>query len=283
MNPVVYIDTNGATTGTDLDKGTATNPVNNLTDARTIADREGISTFKFKGALTLTQNYSDWAFIGLGSEADNTINFNAQTVNRTFIRNATVTGTMTGKIELQECSLVAIVGFEGIARYCGLQNTTQFADNAKIVMENCYSEVAGTNTPTFDIGANNTVSVRHYAGGIKIENFTAGCTGTIDLDSGHAVFDVTDTGGTMVLRGVGHYTDQGSTGMTLVTDGLVQGKDVSVTRKILANRMETDPDTGVLTIYDDDGSVLITASIFEDVAGVQAYRGQGAERRNKLS
>jgi hypothetical protein len=282
-NPVVYIDTNGATTGTDLDKGTATNPVNNLTDARTIADREGISTFKFRGTLTLDQNYSDWAFLGLGSETDNTVNFNSQTVNRTIVRNATVTGTMTGKIELQECSLVAVVGFEGVARWCGLQNTTQLANNAKVVFETCFSEVAGTNTPAFDIGTNCNLNVRHYSGGLKLENFTAGCTGTVDLDSGHLVLDGTDLGGTLVVRGVGHLTDQGSSGMTIVTDGLVQGTDTSLTRKILVNRLETDPVSGVLTIYDDDNTPLGTAQLFEDVSGSQTYRGSGAERRNKLS
>lgn len=280
----VYIDTVNGVSGTDGTQGQPTNPVNNLTDAYTIAQRENLTTYKFKGALTLDRNYSDWAFLGLGSEADNDIIFNGQTVNRALFQNCTVTGTMVGSVELFECSLIAVVGFDGVARWCGLQNTTQLANSAKAVFDNCFSEVAGTNTPAFDLGTNCNLNCRHYSGGIKVENSTSGCTGTIDLDSGHVVLDSTDIGGTLVIRGVGHLTDNGSTGMTLVTDGLVQGKDVSQTRKILANQMRTDPDTGVLTIYDDDDTtVLFTASLYEDVAGVQTYRGQGAERRNKLS
>jgi hypothetical protein len=59
--------------------------------------------------------------------------------------------------------------------------------------------------------------------------------------------------------------------------------DSVLSRKILQNRLETNPSTGVLTVYDDDDSVLLTGNISEDVAEVQAYRGQGSERRNRLT
>jgi hypothetical protein len=49
------------------------------------------------------------------------------------------------------------------------------------------------------------------------------------------------------------------------------------------NKMITDPDTGVLTIYDSDGvTPLVSGNIFEDKAGLVPYRGKGAERREKL-
>lgn len=53
--------------------------------------------------------------------------------------------------------------------------------------------------------------------------------------------------------------------------------------KILRNKMITNPSTGVITIYDDDGTTpLLTANIYEDASGAQPYRGQGAERRDRL-
>jgi hypothetical protein len=53
---------------------------------------------------------------------------------------------------------------------------------------------------------------------------------------------------------------------------------------VLRNKMITNPSTGVCTIYDDDGTtVLLTGNIFEDVAGAQPYRGQGADRRDRLT
>jgi hypothetical protein len=53
--------------------------------------------------------------------------------------------------------------------------------------------------------------------------------------------------------------------------------------KILRNKMITDPTTGTLTIYDDDGVTPLVAGLtYEDAPGTQTYRGQGAERRERL-
>lgn len=55
-------------------------------------------------------------------------------------------------------------------------------------------------------------------------------------------------------------------------------------RKVLLNRMETDPNSGVLKVYDDDdATVVFTANVYEDVAATVPYRGRGIERRDKLA
>lgn len=54
--------------------------------------------------------------------------------------------------------------------------------------------------------------------------------------------------------------------------------------KIARNKMVTDPATGVLTVFDDDGvTPLLTANIFKDAAGTTPYDGTGAERRERLA
>ena len=60
---------------------------------------------------------------------------------------------------------------------------------------------------------------------------------------------------------------------------------VALIQKILRNRTETNPATGTITVYDDDGTTpLLTASLFEDVAGSAPYDGTGApNRRNRLA
>jgi hypothetical protein len=55
-------------------------------------------------------------------------------------------------------------------------------------------------------------------------------------------------------------------------------------QKLMKNRMETNPTTGVMTIYDDDDvTPLLTGNIYEDVLATQIYRGRGMERRNRLT
>jgi hypothetical protein len=58
---------------------------------------------------------------------------------------------------------------------------------------------------------------------------------------------------------------------------------LKIASQILRNKQVTDPATGVMTVYDDDGTtVLFTANLFQDAAGAVPYAGEGAERRERL-
>jgi len=62
------------------------------------------------------------------------------------------------------------------------------------------------------------------------------------------------------------------------------GNIILLIQKILRNKTVTDPSNGTITVYDDDGvAELLTANLFEDVAGTQAYRDKGADRRERLA
>ena len=53
---------------------------------------------------------------------------------------------------------------------------------------------------------------------------------------------------------------------------------------ILRNKTITDPTTGVMTVYADDGvTPLLTGQLYEDVGGSKQYRGSGADRRERLA
>jgi hypothetical protein len=68
--------------------------------------------------------------------------------------------------------------------------------------------------------------------------------------------------------------------------GLTVSQDARLTRieKILRNKLITDPATGTMRLYDDDGTtLLLEADVFQDAAGTTPYQGQGAERRERLT
>jgi hypothetical protein len=73
------------------------------------------------------------------------------------------------------------------------------------------------------------------------------------------------------------------------TSGLTSEESTDLARietveKVLRNKTVTDPDSGVQIIYDDDSATpLFQADLYEDVSGEQPYRGQGAERRDRLA
>jgi len=84
----------------------------------------------------------------------------------------------------------------------------------------------------------------------------------------------------------GQVIETGVSGLTSAESSQLDGIDITLTvlRKLQMNRLETNPTTGVLTIYDDDdSSVLYSGNIYEDVLASQLYRGSGLERRNRLT
>ncbi len=59
---------------------------------------------------------------------------------------------------------------------------------------------------------------------------------------------------------------------------------VSDVAQLLRNKVVTNPATGVMTIYADNGTdVLFSANVYEDVAGSSPYVGHGANRRDRLA
>lgn len=86
--------------------------------------------------------------------------------------------------------------------------------------------------------------------------------------------------------GVPDVVETGVSGLTTAESNalLTLPGTVSTIEKIARNKMITDPATGVLTVYDNDGSTpLLTANIFKDAAGTVPYNGTGAERRERLA
>lgn len=58
---------------------------------------------------------------------------------------------------------------------------------------------------------------------------------------------------------------------------------IALAEAILRNKTITDPTTGVMTVYATDGvTPLLIGQLYEDTTGTQTYRGQGAERRERL-
>lgn len=69
--------------------------------------------------------------------------------------------------------------------------------------------------------------------------------------------------------------------------GLDQAQDATLTliRKFLQNRIDTNPTTGKIVLYDDNNAVLLQADLFEDVDGAKPYSATSAriDRRNRLT
>lgn len=108
-------------------------------------------------------------------------------------------------------------------------------------------------------------------------------TGNLFVDGGGV--PVVSTLGTYQVN-VNYTVPVQAQGIATGGSGLSGAQDARLARieKFLRNKRITDPVTGKQTIFDDDNStVLGEGDLFEDVAGTQPYRGQGAERAERLA
>ena len=88
-----------------------------------------------------------------------------------------------------------------------------------------------------------------------------------------------------VTAAVGGIAGAESIGLFHVLNNNLDDEDLRLVliTKLLRNKFITDPVTGIATLYDDDGiTPLLSGQLWENAGATQTYRGQGAERRERL-
>ena len=130
--------------------------------------------------------------------------------------------TATGEAHFVDCEFVTGTLAQSHFKFCGLGGTLTLSAAANYTMSNCYSQVPGSPTPIIDFGAavgNTGLSMRHYSGGIEVQNYGATGTDTMSLEgNGQLVIAASCTGGTIYIRGNFKVTDNAGGAVTLVYD-----------------------------------------------------------------
>lgn len=286
----VTIDVTATVSGTTFPFGTRAFPVNNIADALAIASVRGISTFRILSDMTIgSGDFSNgYEFIGDNPNILVTLDSPSNVTNCEF-KNMTIDGDLDGNNALRQCSIIDLNFFNGIIDQCGILGTIMLAGTNTAVINESYSLVPGGNGAAYaciDLGGAQTTPlvVRGWNGGLCLQNCTSqglGADVSIDLDSGRVVFEASVVAGTFTVRGVCDVED--SSGPSATVNDLTLTKDVRTIRKHMTNKLVTNPTSGVAQLYDDDGTLLESAQLYEDADGSQTYRGQGAERREKFS
>lgn len=265
----VVVNTATGTSGTTYPIGLHSDPVDNLTDAKTILSRIGGETIIVESVLTLDQDLDGYVIEGATGERVDKVVINSNSIDNSQFRNILLSGTGTGpnKISADKCRLESLDGISGTFRYCGLLDSMTLNATDPVVLAHCYSEIPGTNKPTINCGGVAVdLSLRGWTGGIILTNVSnASADVTIDLLSGSPTLAASCTSGTIVIRGTGYVVDN-SAGATVVTEGLVPDDDIELIRALVGNNVTTTG-TGpwTVTAYEPDGvTVLATYTISAD-------------------
>ena len=262
LQPAVFIDVNNGVAGTVEGIGTPTNPVNNEADARTIADRDGLRQFHFRGAITLSQSYPNWSFKGLSAEGADTVALNGQNVDGSKFDECEISGAMSGRVDCINCGFNSLSGFNGIARSCGLINTLTLAVGSRSTLHQCFSEVAGAGRPTVycaSTGDIQSFGLRAYTGGVTIEDMSGSESVSIDVIAGTVEIGASCTGGVANVRGVGIIVDN-SNGTTVLKDGFIEAVDIRQTRDLAEADEKLEPNRA-RKYHATTGAVLLDKTV----------------------
>lgn len=232
FNGVIHIDQAGIDSGVEFPAGTEQKPVNNLTDAISIANYRKISTFHVEGQLVISDvDISGYTFQGDNRLSSLIVLSGAGNItNRTAFKDLILTGRVNGPIDcksvgLQTLSDVGSADFPTIFERCifradvGITPMVTFRndlpDIENIHFIDCVSGVPGALTSTIDINDSDAnFALRRFGGGIKIINFTQGQVSTIEIQEGQLKVDESSTNGTLQFRGGGKLV--GTTGGLIV-------------------------------------------------------------------
>ena len=283
----VHVDVDNGAAGTAFPIGTPQSPVDNMTDAQTIAADRGFNTYHIDAPITLgaETNVTDGTFLGKNANITSiTVNPAAVVTNCTF-QDWHILGTLDGGSLIERCIITDLNYVNGIIFRTMLNAGTIYLDGGNTGhLLDCYSGVPGLGTPTIDCGGSGQpLAIRGYNGGIKITNKTGTDDISVDFNSGQIKLTNTVTKGTIVLRGVGTLTEDFSSGANVVNQlvnnpaiadavwgdslGIQTTLDAELARKFNTNRSVINATNNTLTIYDDDGTTPIKVFDLKDNAG----------------
>lgn len=288
---VITLDQVNGTPGTLYPAGTPLQPVNNIADATTIANSRGLDTIKIRGNFTFGASDSVDNFIIIGDSPTRhfvSLTGSASITNCIF-RQLTLSGILDGGNQASFCIIAGLNYIDGSLLDCLLVTGDIVLNGTQANFLRCASAIPDDNA-VIDLGGTGTdLVIADYQGGITLKNYTSGNNNiVIDMSSGEVELDSTITAGNYKVRGIGSLVDNSTGTSSVDKTGLLEANDIKmnleIIRKISTNRIHTNPNTGVLTIYDDDDvSIYLQANIYEDVFAAQLYRSQGIERRNRLT
>jgi len=272
--------------------GTHLMPVNNITDALFIANLRGFNTLRILGNLNVAaiDVLDDLTVIG-DNPSQTIITFVAGcSTKRTRFLLAELTGTLNGALEINGCHIEALAGVGGnssetnivdcIIELGGITFSNSNTQHVHII--NCKSGPPdSTFVPINFNGVGGNLTIAQWNGQFELQNMTNGQNVKVFTNSGRARFANTCTLGTIHVHGSSEVTNLAGVGVTVVDKTIDSAIDRI--KKILLNKKLVDPATGAVTIMDDDSvTTLFSGIAYEDIGGLQTYRGQGYDRVDRL-
>lgn len=231
FNGGVTVDITTSFSGTEFPTGTPRQPVNNMSDALTIANNRGLNKLFLNTSVTVggSLNFSQKIFEGLSRTLVTvTLDTSANTLNCEFL-GCSVEGTLDGASEIILSNIGELNYINGVVKECTIDGPITLGGNSSFeaIFIDTNSGVAGTNTPIIDMGGNGPdLQMRGHSGGIQLENKTGSNPATIELEQGQIRIQPSVNNGIVVCRGIGKVVDNSGVGATII-DEMVSANSIT--------------------------------------------------------
>ena len=237
----VWIDTTSGVAGTEsFYNGVADNPVLTLADALTIATANLLRKFEVANGSTITLASATANKVFNGHEWN--LALGGQNIASSMFIDANVSGTGTGSdAEFETCEISTATVAPSFYHGCGFSSTFTVGSAGNYFFYDCHSSVAGTNTPTFDLGAAvgaTNMSFRRWSGGATFNNIAAGDVISMDCVSGGTI-TLNGADGNVQVRGMCNIVDNRTGAPTLGTTNNMDARFDSLDTSIAAILVDT--------------------------------------------
>lgn len=219
----VCVSASRGQSGTTVPLGTRSSPVDNLLDAKAIADREGLHQIRFLESFTIdTIDFSGGYRFTSDSPATMAITINpSANVKNCDFEFCFVQGTLDGNNIYRQCLLGDINFTSGFIFECSLNGDIQLEPGVILAIFNSFSNtLAGQPNPQINFNGSGQLLLRNYSGVVELHNHTdtnADGDVCIDMASGVVIVDSSCTAGFFPIRGIAR-VDDFSTGTCNVVD-----------------------------------------------------------------
>jgi len=247
----VTVDSTNGQSGVLFPRGSPKFPVDNLTDALSIADTLSMAEIFLKTSETLPvgPNFSTSSFIGYSASRTTLTLPAGATINGTLYRDLVLTGDFnSGFSTAERCQIFGGSNFQGFMLQCALVGGTTIhlgGSQPTVILDSWGTDDATGEGPIIDMGGSGQdLQLRNFAGELVLKNLTGASNfASIELAGGHIEIDsATMTGGTVYLRGVGDWRNRSEyTGTTTIIDELVDGSQI----KDIWTHAGLDPDAAI--------------------------------------
>lgn len=259
----IWIDVTYGSSGTTYPIGTTLNPVNNFSDALTIANANNLHVFKIEGAITVggSDDISNMIFHEVGAHAQITLTDGCTTLNTVFKGHIHIVGYFSGHVHCHEIHFLSgTYNMEGFFDYCLFDDGNYSTNSSLTRLINCISSgQQGQSVVLSTPGSGVDLGIWGWSGKMEIEDKNGTETFDIEMLTGELEVSSSCTGGQIRVRGVCEVTN--NTGGTSVNTGKLITEQIDAQLSLTHGSGLWDIATVIAHLLDIKGSGWVDENI----------------------